>query len=175
METERILLRKWKIEDADVLAGNLNNEKMAYDLGTEFPYTIENARNFIEDAIRYDKEKYAIVYKENMEVIGGCGLHIVDKLVSGNMWISPSYHRMGIGTEASILLVEYCFKTLNMEIMENVFFVGNEATKKMQEKIGAFVTDEKDTIVVNGKQRIKNKAVITKENFERVLAMLRGE
>lgn len=175
METSRILLRKWTLKDADVLVENLNNEVMAYDLGTKYPYTYENACGYIEDAIKNNKEKYAIVYKENMEVIGGCGLHIVGKLISGNMWIAPMYHGRGIGTEAAIILVEHCFKVLNMEKMENVFFGGNDASKKMQEKVGAIVCKEKEELVVNGRKRVKNRAIITKDNFEKVLAYLQGE
>ena len=175
METDRIILRKWQKEDADVLVKNLNNEQMANDFGTDFPYTYKNACDYIEDAIQHNKEKYAIVYKENNEVIGGCGLHIVGKLVSGNMWIASEYHGGGIGTEASILLVEYCFKTLKMEKMENVFFDGNEASKKMQQKVGAVLSEDSDFVVLNGRTRIKKKAVITKENFEKVLVSLRGE
>lgn len=175
METDRILLRKWTLDDAYILVENLNNETMANDLGTDYPYTYENARSYIEDAVKHDKEKYAIVYKRNMEVIGGCGLHITDKLAFGNMWISPKYHGRGIGTEASILLVERCFKDLKVDKMENAFFWGNDASRRMQEKVGAFVCGEKESVMVNGREKIKIKAVITKTNFETALAVLRGE
>lgn len=71
MESERIILRKWEMKDTYVLVENLNDSKMAYDLGTEYPYTFEMACKYIRDAIKYNKEKYAIVYKKNMKVIGG--------------------------------------------------------------------------------------------------------
>ena len=175
METSRILLRKWMLKDAYVLVENLNNEAVAYDLGTEYPYTYENARGYIADAIKNNKEKYAIVYKENMKIIGGCGLRIVERIGLGNMWIAPMYHGRGIGTEAAILLVEHCFKDLKIDKMENVFFGGNHASKKMQEKIGAIVCKEKKELIVNGRKREKNKTIITRENFEKALTSLRGE
>ena len=43
MESERIILRKWEMKDTYVLVENLNDSKMAYDLGTEYPYTFEMA------------------------------------------------------------------------------------------------------------------------------------
>ncbi len=174
METSRIILRKWMLEDIDVLVENLNNEMMANNLGTAYPYTYEDAYRYIEDAIKYNKEKYAIIWKNNMKVMGGCGLHITDTIASGNLWIAPMYHGMGIGTEASVLLVKHCFEDLKINKMENVFFGGNNASKKMQEKVGAIVCKEKEELTVNGRKREKNKTIITRENFEKALNSLRG-
>lgn len=174
MESERIILRKWEMKDTYVLVKNLNDSKMAYDLGTEYPYTFEMACKYIRDAIKYNKEKYAIVYKKNMKVIGGCGLHIMDKMVSGNMWLSKKYQGIGIGTETAIVLVDYCFKKLDMDRMYNIYFENNKASKNMQEKIGGKVCEGSTSIVVTGKVRVKKNVVITKNNFEKAVSLLRG-
>lgn len=172
METDRIILRKWTLEDVDILVKNLNNEQMSNELGTDYPYSHENAYRYIDDAIKYSKEKYAIVLKKNMIVVGGCGIHFASSSVSCNIWIAPSYQGIGLGTETLFLLAKHCFYDLNIEKLENVFFAENNASKQMQEKLGAVVCEGNEEIVVNGKKRLKRKSIISRENFEKLILLL---
>ena len=55
LETDRLILRDWKEEDADDLTEGLNDIQVSKWLAmVPFPYTIENARGFI----RYCIEKH---------------------------------------------------------------------------------------------------------------------
>lgn len=98
----------------------------------------------------------------------------MDKMVSGNMWLSKKYQGIGIGTETAIVLVDYCFKKLDMDRMYNIYFENNKASKNMQEKIGGKVCEGSTSIVVTGKVRVKKNVVITKNNFEKAVSLLRG-
>ena len=172
MESERLLLRKWELEDAPTLAKKLNVKEIAYNLGTKYPYSEEDARSYIVDAIKHNKEKYAIILKETREIIGGCGLHLQNEKTSasGNMWITKDKQGRGFGTEAFKLLVAHCFSTQGVEKMDNVFFCRNIASQKMQEKIGSVVVEGEKLIIVGDEVRVKKTAVLTKENFERMLS-----
>lgn len=48
-----ILIRKWKIEDAEQLKNAINNEKILANLrdGIPYPYTVENAKEFISQTL----------------------------------------------------------------------------------------------------------------------------
>lgn len=162
MESQRILLRKWSPGDYSLLAKNLNDKEIAFGLGTQYPYSEQDAKCYIEDAISKNKEKYAIVFKENGEIIGGCGIHLFENRASTNIWIAKSYQRIGLGTEALKLLSSYCFSKYEVDRIENVFFSENLASQKMQEKIGVVVQMQEEPTVVNGEPRIKKFGILTK-------------
>lgn len=162
MESQRILLRKWSPGDYSLLAKNLNDKEIAFGLGTQYPYSEQDAKCYIEDAISKNKEKYAIVFKENSEIIGGCGIHLFENRASTNIWIAKSYQRIGLGTEALKLLSSYCFSKYEVDRIENVFFSENLASQKMQEKIGVVVQMQEEPTVVNGEPRIKKFGILTK-------------
>lgn len=162
MESQRILLRKWSPGDYSLLAKNLNDKEIAFGLGTQYPYSEQDAKCYIEDAISKNKEKYAIVFKENGEIIGGCGIHLFENRASTNIWIAKSYQRIGLGTEALKLLSSYCFSKYEVDRIENVFFSENLASQKMQEKSGVVVQMQEEPTVVNGEPRIKKFGILTK-------------
>lgn len=162
MESQRILLRKWSPGDYSLLAKNLNDKEIAFGLGTQYPYSEQDAKCYIEDAISKNKEKYAIVFKENGEIIGGCGIHLFENRASTNIWIAKNYQRIGLGTEALKLLSSYCFSKYEVDQIENVFFSENLASQKVQEKIGVVVQMQEEPTVVNGEPRIKKFGILTK-------------
>lgn len=162
MESQRILLRKWSPGDYSSLAKNLNDKETAFGLGTKYPYSEQDAKCYIEDAISKNKEKYAIVFKENGEIIGGCGIHLFENRASTNIWIAKSYRHIGLGTEALRLLSSYCFSKYKVDRIENIFFSENLASQKMQEKIGVVVQTQEEPTVVNGEPRIKKFGILTK-------------
>lgn len=158
---EHLKLRKWQLTDISQLVQGLNHPSMAIRYGTDYPYTDENARIYIEDAIVNNKDKFAIILKEKNLVIGGCGLHYANGKISGNLWITEEYQHRGLGTEAAILLVKYCFEKYDINQMDNYFFKGNDASRRMQEKIGSHVLEESESNT--GDSRMK--AILKKEDF----------
>ena len=69
IETERLILRPWKINDAEAICEGLNNFDVAKFLTVPFPYTIEDAKNFINTRIANpntrQKSYFAIVIKNS--------------------------------------------------------------------------------------------------------------
>lgn len=165
MESKRIMLRKWNLDDASILVDNLNDEKISSLLGTKIPYSYKDAYTYIEDAIINKKEKYAIVCKNSMKVIGGCGMHLSGDKGSENMWISESYQNQGYGTETSLLLMKHIFEKYPIIKIENVFFEGNMASQKMLLKLGFEIMDVNEEIFVNGKKYIKKIATLNLEEY----------
>lgn len=63
-----ISIRKWKIEDAEQLKNAINNEKILNNLrdGIPYPYTIENAKEFITETLNApSNSQYSWAIKNN--------------------------------------------------------------------------------------------------------------
>ena len=92
IETERLILRKWSLDDvADVVEG-LNNINVSRWLAhVPFPYTEEDAKVFINKSIENNLYNFAIVLKEENKVIGGTQLSDISYMhgtASGGIWIN---------------------------------------------------------------------------------------
>ena len=74
-----ISIRKWKIEDAEELKNAINNEKILDNLrdGIPYPYTIENAQEFITQTLNAPKDsQYSWAILVDNKVIGLSLIHI---------------------------------------------------------------------------------------------------
>ncbi len=168
MESERLLLRKWEMNDAPALYSGLSNKEVASDFGLKTPFTIEDAQRYIEDAIKKNKDKYAVVLKATNSIIGGCGIHNKQGKISGSMWIAKEYQGNGFGTEACMILVRHCFDTYDVKEMDNGFLEGNIASQRMQEKIGGVLLDKYSTSETSNGERKLIKMLLTKDSFDSI-------
>ena len=155
LETNRLILRDWVMEDiSDLVEGLNNNEVSKWLVMVPYPYTQKDAMFFIEYCIRTaveDKNRgsyeFAIELKSERKVIGGTSINKINShhgTAGGGIWINANYHSRGYGTEAFGKRVEFAFNTLNLRRLENGYLNGNEQSKIMQEKLG---------YVVEGKRR----------------------
>lgn len=143
LETERLILRNWELEDIEDLVEGLNDiEITKWHAFYNYPFTYEDGIKEIESIIKkYDNGNYynwAIVLKVENKVIGRVGLYDIydDVAHAGGVWINRNYWGKGYATEAMIARTKFAFETLNLRKIENGFYEGNEASKKLQEKIG---------------------------------------
>ena len=83
IESKRLILRNWEDGDVEDIVEGLNNIEVAKWLASvPYPYTENDARNFIERAKNNDenvKMLFAIVLKENNKVIGGTEIRNINK------------------------------------------------------------------------------------------------
>ncbi len=140
IETERLILRQLRIEDADDLVDGLNNLNITKWMShTPYPYTKEDALDYINKTIDNNLYNFAIVLKENNKVIGATQLRNIDLeqgTAHGGIWINEKYHGHGYGTEAWGARIKYAFEVLGLRRLENGFFDGNESSWKMQQRFG---------------------------------------
>lgn len=144
IDGKRILLRSWEETDADDLVEGLNNIHVSRWLGAvPFPYTRRDAEGFIHYAKHIAENAgnimLAIVLKENNKVIGGTSIEAVNKrngTAGGGIWLNEQYQKNGYGTEAFALKIRYSFEVLGLRRMENGYFPGNEASARMQKRLG---------------------------------------
>ena len=150
LETERIGLRQFKIEDAAAVLDFSSNEDVMRYTGDYIISTIEEAEKIItdtwfEDYRKYGYGRYAAIYKPENRLIGFAGLKYEPdlKVTDIGYRFLPEYWRRGIATEISKAITIYGFEELKLDRIVGVAMPENLASAKVLEKIGLkyFKTD----------------------------------
>lgn len=99
IETERLILRQWNMDDInDVVEGLDNLNVTKWLAGAPFPYTIEDAKHFIQKTIDNDLYNFAIILKSENKAIGGTQLTNVSlglrRLENGYFKDNEKSHKM---------------------------------------------------------------------------------
>ena len=140
IETERLILRQYRLEDVNDLVEGLNNLNVTKWLaGAPYPYTKEDALYFINKSLKDNLYNFAIVLKDENKVIGGTQLtdiNLSNGTAGGGIWINEKYWGHGYGTEAFGAKIKYAFEVLGLRRLENGYFKGNEKSHKMQLRFG---------------------------------------
>ena len=143
IESKRLILRNWEYGDVEDIVEGLNNIEVAkWMAGVPYPYTENDAKQFIQHTKAQDenvKISLAIVLKENNKVIGGTEIRNINKkdgTAGGGIWLNEKYQKNGYGTEAFSIRNKYCFEVLGLRRIENGYFPDNEKSRKMQMKLG---------------------------------------
>lgn len=152
-----VRLRPFSPADAPHLAMLANNENVSRNLRDAFPhpYTVEDARKFIEKANSRDPVTvFAIEW--NGEYVGNIGLapgsDAYRMSAEIGYFIGEPFWNKGIATEAVNLIVEFGFKELGLVRIHTGVFEYNPASMRVLEKCG-FERDGvfKKAVLKNGK------------------------
>ena len=137
------ILRKWKESDAESIAQNANNEKIAGNLRNVFPYpyTIEDAKSFIDMCINTDESKNLLYAIEiNGKAVGSIGVFVKDDVYcrSGEIgyWLGEDYWGKGIMSEAIRRTCTEAFKRFDIIRIYAEPYAYNTGSRKALEKAG---------------------------------------
>lgn len=136
-----IILRPWHLNDAEHLAEIANNSNIAKFMMNQFPhpYTLENANAFINMASA-NTPKNILAIDLNGKAIGGIGTHLQSDVYCKNAelgyWLGEDYWGKGYITKAVQLMIEYAFKSFEIERIFAKPFGSNKASQKVLEKSG---------------------------------------
>ncbi|MCP4567417.1 MAG: GNAT family N-acetyltransferase [FCB group bacterium] len=143
LETERLILRRFNLKDAprvQLLAGDKAIAETT--LNIPHPYEDGMAEEWIgthEDQRNAGKlENFAIVQKEDNNLVGAIGLVIKREFESAEMgyWVGKPYWGKGYCTEAARAVLKYGFEQLELNRIHAHYMVSNSASAKVMEKIG---------------------------------------
>jgi len=136
-------IREWQIEDAENLASVINNKKIQDNLrdGIPYPYTVENAKEYITSMLSADKdETYAFAITVDDKAIGSIGVfrcnNIHFRSAEMGYYIAESYWGKGIGTSAVKQTCKYIFDHTNIIRIFAEPFDYNTASCHILEKAG---------------------------------------
>ena len=145
IETERLIIRRFKIEDAQEVYECCNDyDVVKTTLGMPWPYTEEMAKGWIlrqpareESGTSYE---FAICFKDNPNKIVGCVslMGIDQRAKRGEMgyWVGKKYWKQGIATEAAKAMIEFGFKKLGLHSIIARYFEINPASGRVMQKCG---------------------------------------
>ena len=176
IETERLILRPWREDDAEALYKYASDPDIGPPAGWPPHTSVENSRDIIQTVFSAP-ETYAVCLK-NGSPIGSIGLKLKgstdmtdreDECELG-YWIGKPFWGQGMIPEASKALLRHAFEDLGMRAVWCGYYEGNEKSRRVQEKLG-FVyqhTTENLYLPLMGERRTGHENLLTKERWETI-------
>ncbi len=168
LETNRIILRDFLLEDLEDFYEYAKNPKVGPMAGWKPHETKEDTLEILQ-MFRKKQEVWAIYHKEDQQVIGSVGVH--RKSLNGSYELgyvlSEDYWGQGLVLEASESIIEYCFDTMEIDVLYVEHFEENVQSRRVIEKLGfTFVELLKESFTVyNGEKKNCLKYKIEKEDY----------
>jgi ribosomal-protein-alanine N-acetyltransferase len=141
LETDRLLLRSWTADDAQAAFALYRDPEVTRFLGGPLG-SLDEAREILKRIIdHYDRVgfgQWAVVEKKSGEIIGSCGV----KLLDGGPEVELVYHlaraswNRGYATEAARACLDHGFTKLGLDRIRGIADPANHASHRVLEKIG---------------------------------------
>ncbi len=174
LETERLILRGWREDDAPSLFKYASDPHVGPAAGW-LPHKDENYSKAVIRTVFSGRETYAITLKGDDEPIGSIGLTLkgsperplLEKEAELGYWVAFLFWGRGIAFEASKEIIRHGFDDLELNKLYCAYFEGNERSKRVQEKIG-FVfhhTNLSTDVPMLGEIRTEHVNYMTKQRF----------
>lgn len=140
IETERLLLRKFRLDDAEMMYNNWANDERVTKFLSWTPYkSMEDVRKYISLSIKsYQQDTiyhWAIVFNE--KVVGSISVMSIDeknKLCELGYCVGYEYWGRGIVTEAMKSVISFLFNEVQFHRIFAKHDVENPASGKVMEK-----------------------------------------
>ena len=143
LETDRILLREFEIEDYKSVFEFGSNKEVQRYTGDKVLESEDEAKRIISQVNLPDYKKYgygrwATVYKPDNKIIGFAGLKYLKSIseIDIGFRFLPKYWGKGIATEIATEIIHYGFNTLNLKRIIGIAHPDNIASCKVLNKIG---------------------------------------
>jgi RimJ/RimL family protein N-acetyltransferase len=138
LETERLVLRAPRLEDAKAVALLANDKRIAENTRRiPHPYKRADAEDFIAAVNLPGGEEVAFVITLHDEtVIGTCGIALQDGAPDVGYWLGAKFWGNGFATEAVRALVDFGFTELCHDALQAGARVTNPASRRILQKCG---------------------------------------
>lgn len=143
LETERLLLREFDLDDAEFIVELLNSPGWHEFIGNKKVRTAENAKKYLENGPlkSYRENGFGLWMVELKFVgvpIGTCGLIKRDSLddVDIGFAMLPDFAGIGYGFEAASATLNYAKNKIGLKRIVAITLEKNTASIKLLEKIG---------------------------------------
>jgi ribosomal-protein-alanine N-acetyltransferase len=141
IRTNRLLLRPWRMTDIDdAFAYGSDPEWGRYLWNTPYPYTLENARQFVTWAANDAWDTHALFAIElERRVIGGVRLYVTDapgRITGTGLNLARTHWGQGYATEAWQAVLSFAFETAGIHRVYATADSRNIASMRVLEKLG---------------------------------------
>jgi len=142
-ETQRLLLRRLTLDDADLMLAIWNDPAFVEHVGDRGIHTIEQARQALGETVltlyeTCDYGPYCMVRKDDAQRIGICGLFRRKMLPHPDIGFAvlPMYRRAGFVLEAARAVVLHARQDLGIKTLTAIVSPLNKASVSLLEKLG---------------------------------------
>jgi RimJ/RimL family protein N-acetyltransferase len=153
VETERLLLRRWRADDLDALAAVFAKpEVWRYPFGRGF--TTEETASFLERKVEEWDERgwsqWAAVVKDGGPLVGYIGLNPpaflpeVMPTVEVGWRLDPDYWGQGLATEGGAAALDHGFTALGLPEIVSIYEPDNAASGRVMQRLG--MVWDRDTV-----------------------------
>jgi ribosomal-protein-alanine N-acetyltransferase len=138
---QRCTIRPWRLDDVESLARHANNRKIWLGLRDLFPhpYTIEDARKFLEAAVNSEAITNFCIEVDGAAV-GGIGLRLGQdvhrRTTELGYWLGEKFWGRGIMSEAVPAFSDFCFENFLLRRIYAEPFANNPASARVLGKAG---------------------------------------
>lgn len=174
IETERLILRPWREEDAETLFKYASDPDVGPIAGWSPHASVEDSREIIRTVFAAP-EVYAVVLKSTGEPVGSCGIMTSDSLHAADMkdtegeigyWIGKPYWGQGLIPEAVRALLDRGFRDLHLSAVWCGYYDGNHKSRRVCEKSGfRFHHTNDDVVSPLGDKRTEHFCLMTREDY----------
>ena len=137
LETERLVLRAPRLEDAKAVAQLANDRRIAENTARiPHPYSLVDAEKFIAAVNRDDSETVFLITREKI-VLGAVGISTSEREPPEiGYWLGVPFWGHGYATEAVHAVIDNAFADLDLEALAAGARVTNPASRRVLEKCG---------------------------------------
>jgi RimJ/RimL family protein N-acetyltransferase len=142
LETERLLLRPFKMGDEEGILEFCSNKLAQQHTGDIVRNTIEEAIGLINDVWLKDYQNYgygrfAVIHKADNKIIGFNGVKYLSDFGHTDLGYRflPEYWGKGIATESSKAIIKYAFEKLKLEEIYGFVYPENPASARVLSKL----------------------------------------
>lgn len=143
VETERLILRRLDVDDAEFILELLNEPSFLRFVGDKGVRTLEDARRYITDGPMTSYERfgfglYLTLVKEDATPIGICGLLQRDNLDDADVGFAfrPRYWSKGYARESAAAVVEHGRRDFGLRRIVAITASDNHGSIKVLERLG---------------------------------------
>ncbi len=143
LETARLILRPFSIEDAPFVFDLVNDPAWLEHIGDRKVRTLEDAREYLRNGTLAMYERlgygmYVVTLKGTGQSIGTCGLIKRDALEDVDIGFAflPEYRGQGFALESAEAVLEHGVRALGMKRIVAIVSANNQRSIRVLEKIG---------------------------------------
>ena len=178
IKTERLILRKWRIEDAPYMFKYASDSDVGPKAGWKPHKNIEESKRIIERFIDHHPYNFAICLKEDINhPIGSVELKVETDMSDRDdeyelgYWLGKPYWGNGYMPEAGKALIAFGFNEIKLNAIWCGYYDGNINSKRAQEKMGFIYHHTSDNLYVKNfdEYRTGYVSLLTKSNWQDLL------
>ncbi|MGE7766272.1 GNAT family N-acetyltransferase [Peribacillus sp. NPDC096540] len=143
LETERLVMRKITMKDADDMYAYASNSEVSRFVTWEPHRSLSDTKDFIQFVLQnYEDNKLApwgIEHKDNGEFIGTIDFvswQLNHQIAEIGYVLASQYWGKGIITEAAKKVIEFGFENMNLVRIQARCFVDNLGSERVMQKVG---------------------------------------